>query len=287
VASSLEVAAIAAIAVSAASVYRQPDSTSEVVTTALFNVPAEIEELVGTKLKQWARIRLSDYEGWVPAASLAVPAMSREWLATIVPLSATIYADAEGDRAIGSAYATTVLPAGEMLASAARVPVQLPGGASGWLDSSAAEVRPRGTPPPQYGPETAISLARRLLGTPYLWGGTTSQGIDCSGLMQLCCRAAGVTIPRDADQQYKGIPYIVERGDLRAGDLIYFASSGKITHTGLMVDQRSYIHAKGSPESRVLLTGLEPGETNYHSYLAGHYAGARRPWPSRGRRILV
>jgi cell wall-associated NlpC family hydrolase len=126
-----------------------------------------------------------------------------------------------------------------------------------------------------------------LLGTPYLWGGTTSQGIDCSGLTQLCWRAAGVTIPRDADQQYAGIPYIVERGDLRAGDLIYFASSGRITHTGLMVDQRSYIHASGSPESKVILTGLEPGETTYHRYLADHYAGARRPLAPKARRIAV
>ena len=283
--SSLEDASAVAIAVSAARVYREPNAASEVVTTALLNMPAEIEELVGTQSEQWARILLPDYEGWVPAAVLSEPAISGEWLATILPLSAAIYADPEGERTNGSVYATTVLPAGET--PAARVPVQLPGGAKGWLDSSEVELRPEGTPPPQYGPERAISLARRLLGTPYLWGGTTGQGIDCSGLTQLCCRAAGVSIPRDADQQYEGIPYIVERGDLRAGDLIYFASSGKITHTALMVDQRTYIHAKGTPESMVILTGLEPGETNDQSSLAGHYAGARRPLPPKARRILV
>jgi len=282
---SLEDASIIAIAVSAVQVYREPDATSEVVTTALLNVQAEIVELVGMQPEQWARIRLPDYEGWVLAAFLSEPAIAGEWLATILPLSAAIYGDPEGDQVNGFAYATTVLPAGDKLA--ARVPVQLPGGAKGWVDSSEVELRPEGAPAPQYGPEGAIALARLLLGTPYLWGGTTGQGIDCSGLTQLCCRAAGVGIPRDADQQYKGIPYIVERGDLRAGDLIYFASSGKITHTGLMVDQRSYIHAKGSPESMVILSGLEPGETNYHSYLAAHYAGARRPLLARGRRILV
>ena len=139
---SLSVSAVVAIAVPAAEVYREPDATSEVVTTALLNMSAQIEELVGMQPEQWARIRLCDYEGWVPTAFLSEPAISREWLATILPLSATIYADPEGDQANGSAYATTVLPAGEK--SAERVPVQLPGGGervAAWFPGGASSRR--------------------------------------------------------------------------------------------------------------------------------------------------
>jgi gamma-D-glutamyl-L-lysine dipeptidyl-peptidase len=171
--------------------------------------------------------------------------------------------------------------------SGGRVQAQLPGGACGWLDATAIELYPAGEPQPESGPEGAISLAQQLLGTPYLWGGVTVEGIDCSGLTQLCCRAAGVTIPRDSDQQYESIPYIVERADLHPGDLVYFAGGGKITHTALMIDRRRYIHAKGGPENQVILTGLEPGDISYDRRLAGCYAGARRPFVRKAARVLV
>jgi len=281
---SLSLSSVAAVAVAVASVYREPDKASEVVTQALLNTPAQVVEL-GDSPETWVRIRLSDYEGWLLVKEMAEVAGAKNWQATVLPLCTTIYADSVGDAVIGKVYSTTSLPASEKLEG--RVLVQLPGGASGWLETSAVELRPADTSPPEHGPEVAISLAQQLLGTPYLWGGTTVDGIDCSGLTQLCCRAAGVTIPRDGDQQYEGIPYVVPRCDLRAGDLVYFASHGKITHTALMIDPRCYIHAKGDPENRVILTGLEPGETGYNKALAGHYAGARRPFVRNSGRILV
>ena len=211
--------------------------------------------------------------------------MVRDFQATVVSLRTSIYADLNGDVIIGHAYSTTCLPTDGK--SGDRVHAQLPGGASGWLDAAAVELRPTGVPVVESGPERAIFLAQQLIGTPYLWGGVTVEGIDCSGLTQMCCRAAGVSIPRDADQQYDGITYIVERADLHSGDLIYFASGGKITHTALMIDRRRYIHAKGGPQNQVILTGLEPEEFNYDRKLAGHFAGARRPFVRKAARVLV
>jgi cell wall-associated NlpC family hydrolase len=90
----------------------------------------------------------------------------------------------------------------------------------------------------------SIELAKRFLGVPYLWGGTSSYGYDCAGFTQMLVRARGINMPRDADQQaaWSGVAR-VERKDLKAGDLLFFGSSEKdITHTGMYIGGGQFIH---------------------------------------------
>lgn len=95
-------------------------------------------------------------------------------------------------------------------------------------------------------PRSLIATACSLVGTPYLWGGKTLMGIDCSGFMQVVFRAQGITLPRDAwQQQMEGIA--VESLNLcKEGDLVFFQNNeGRIIHVGMALDQGKIVHASG------------------------------------------
>jgi cell wall-associated NlpC family hydrolase len=83
-----------------------------------------------------------------------------------------------------------------------------------------------------------VAVADEFLSTPYLWGGKTSLGIDCSGLVQVALQAAGIVCPRDSDMQELALGKISSLGELRRGDLVFWKG-----HVAIARDRETLLHA--------------------------------------------
>lgn len=115
-----------------------------------------------------------------------------------------------------------------------------------------------------------VSIATRLLETPYLWGGKSAFGIDCSGLVQLSMMMAGRSAPRDSDMQAAGLGEEIGFDQLRRGDLVFWKG-----HVAIMEDKESIIHANGHTMS-VAREGLKAAVERI-GYLYGVPTICRRP----------
>ena len=91
----------------------------------------------------------------------------------------------------------------------------------------------------------AASVALRQVGVPYRYGGSTTSGFDCSGLVQFSYGQVGKTVPRTTGQLWAASS-TVKRTDLRAGDLLFFSIKGKMSHVGLYVGGEDFVHAPSS-----------------------------------------
>lgn len=122
------------------------------------------------------------------------------------------------------------------------------------------------------GREDAASVALRLLGVPYLWGGRSAFGVDCSGLVQLAWSAMGVALPRDASQQW-GVGQEVGVGE--RGDLAFFSNdNGAIVHVGILLSPDEILHAAGEVRrDRFSAEGIQHAQSGT---LTHRLAGIRR-----------
>ncbi|NDP22429.1 MAG: C40 family peptidase [Paludibacter sp.] len=91
-----------------------------------------------------------------------------------------------------------------------------------------------------------IQLATQFLNAPYLWGGKSVLGIDCSGLVQVVFSICGIQLPRDADQQVNEGEDVASLSKAQTGDLAFFENAeGKIIHVGILLNSKQIIHASG------------------------------------------
>lgn len=267
---SVEPECLGVVTLAALDVRRVPDHRAELGSQLLLGELVRI--LRRDRRGQWVRVQgLTDgYRGWVrtwglreidAAAGLSWRRRARARVCSAHALVRT-----------GPGYGGIVTP---VFWHARLVPgrrrngwrgVELPDGRHGWIEARAIElVRPH---------RIALArLVRRLMGTPYLWGGRTPLGFDCSGFVQQVMAARNVSLPRDADDQRRAVRPLRPRERARVGDLVFFGPRrGRLTHVGIMVGKGLYAHARGM----VRINSLEQGHVLYDNDLAAMLRGYGR-----------
>jgi len=212
---------------------KEPDDRSEMLTQLIFGETARIFEV----RQKWLSVEtdLDQYPGWVDAKQLTrLPRNDYErFLRDDFELVAAPFVEAEIEGG-GISY----LPAGSSVR----------GLFGGLLDVCGEKWRIKGKTKPfvKGSADEIVRSATGFLNAPYLWGGRTYLGVDCSGLTQMAYRLNGINIPRDASAQADVGESVSFLSEAQPGDLAFFDDDqGKIIHVGMIIDTHTIIHASG------------------------------------------
>jgi len=224
-----------------------PDDTSELVTQLLYGEHFKVIE----HKKKWSKIRLAwdGYEGWVDNKQCF--AIAKEMYQTIDKQPAALTADLV-DFVVNSQEQLLSVPLGASVHTCKYLKHSYEGqGVSGKMPK-----------------ENLIETAFLYLNSPYLWGGKTPFGIDCSGFTQMVYRLNGYKLKRDASQQADQGEVFSFIEESEPGDLAFFDNAeGAITHVGIVMKDNYIIHAHGQVRiDRLDHTGIYNAERREHTH---------------------
>ncbi len=247
----------------------EPDAHSERRSQVLFGTPVVIDELG----KKFSRISLTDaYSGWCRTQHIDHVAFAL-WEKYQAEPKYRVKAEAIVIKSSPTrmVYPFRLLFGTELVVTEAdgKHYFELPAGAVHAPITMRQLAEPRHH---EHSPATGkkiVALASRFMGAPYLWGGISPMGFDCSGLVQAVYGFYDIHLPRDSKDQ-RGEGFAVERDGLHPGDLLFFPG-----HVALSCGGREYIHASAS-RGIVAIDSFDPDHPNYREDLDHEFEFARR-----------
>lgn len=237
----------------------RPDATAGIDTELLFG--ETVRMLDSADGWAWVKSDFDGYVGYLPESALGEAGTD----ATHIVAVPRTFAYSGGDLKTPAAFALSI---GSRLTAVGESETR--GTRYLTLEDGQSVVAGHCLPMGQAAGDDYVSIAARFLETPYLWGGRSGFGLDCSALVQLSMMMAGRTAPRDSDMQAAGLGTPIGRVELRRGDLVFWKG-----HVAIMEDENTILHANGHTMS-VAREGLDAAIERI-GWLYQQPTGYRRP----------
>lgn len=273
------------INVSVANLRVAPDFSSEMMTQGLMGMPVRVLQRDG-----WVRIQTpDDYIAWVHR--VGVYPVTKEEMTTWNDAEKIVvtahYGFVYSEPSQNSQTISDVV-AGNRLkwdgTKGAFYKVVYPDGREGYISKSIAMPEKKWRSGLKQDAASIIRTAYTMMGIPYLWAGTSSKGVDCSGFMRTILFMHDIIIPRDASQQaYVGehIDIAPDFSNLQPGDLIFFGRKAtserkeRVVHVGMYIGDKRFIHSQGD----VHISSFNPADELFDEYNLGRLLFATRVLP--------
>ena len=267
------------VKISVANLRSKPTHSAELVTQATMGMPVKVYKKDGG----WYYIQTPEgYLAWVDYGGITpmTPQELSEWKAS----EKLIYLHTAGssyEKPNEDSQVISDLVAGNVLQMAGEnsnfYEVKYPNDKTAFVKKDEAQPYKQWLASLEPTGENLIATAREMMGVPYLWGGTSPKGVDCSGYTKTIFFLNGMVLPRDASQQIvagQEIDSVKHFENLKAGDLLYFGrkatdtTSERIIHVGMWIGDNKFIHSMGEVHiSNFDTTATDFDEYNYNRYL--------------------
>ena len=235
--------------------YSEPDDNASVVTQSLLGENG----LILDENAKWYRVKgWDDYEGWVSKSQVVTAHRRFAFNAFVTDFDGTIIQPKTEIQLRRVTFGNRL----KVLEFGSPNVVELPDGTQGYFDGHLA--RKDLTPTREH----LVDTARSFLGVPYIWGGRSPWGFDCSGLVQAIFFRCGIRLPRDAGLQAEHLATeTVSPEEAQPGDLFFFSTHEKVTHVAISIGGRDFIHAQGWVKQQT----LNPKGANVNKGLIEHF----------------